>query len=278
MNFQAPVDYLVIGHISRDLTPIGPIIGGTAAYSASAANVLGCRTAVVTRYAVDHEMASWLPEVTIHNISTPTTTTFENIYQPNGRIQTIHAVAGDIGVEDIPPAWQRAKIAHIGPIANEIDPRIIGLFSNSIVGLTPQGWMRRWDSDGRVSARSWNEASVYLPLAAATFISDEDLVEPSMLADFRRFSKLLVMTQGPAGCIVYFGEEVRSFPAPKVNVVDTTGAGDIFATAYLVRLHQTAGDPWEAARFANEIASQTVTTAGLANKMQVLQDYLSPAA
>jgi sugar/nucleoside kinase (ribokinase family) len=275
MDFQTPIDYLVIGHVSLDRTADGPVIGGTAAYSALTAKVLGCRSAIVTRFAEADRMEAWLSDAAVYNISSPATTTFENIYEPDGRVQFLHAVAGDIGVEDIPPAWQRAKIAHIGPIANEIDPRVIGLFSNSIVGLTPQGWMRRWDNNGKVFARYWDEARNYLPLSAATFISDEDLVRPSMLNDFRRFSKLLVMTQGPAGCIVYFGEEARSFPAPKVNVVDLTGAGDIFATAYLVRLHQTAGDPWEAARFANDIAARSVTGGGLTNKMQILQEYLS---
>jgi sugar/nucleoside kinase (ribokinase family) len=275
MDFQAPIDYLVIGHISLDLTDEGPVIGGTAAYSALTAKVLGCRTAVVTRYADADQLDSWIPDTVVHNISAAATTTFENIYESDGRVQRIHAVAGNIEIEDIPPAWQRSKIAHIGPIANEVDPRVIGLFSNSIVGLTPQGWLRRWDNNGRVYARPWEAANTYLPLSAATFISDEDLVNPSMLNDFRRYSKLLIMTQGAAGCIVYFGEEARSFPAPKVNVVDSTGAGDIFATAYLVRLYQTAGDPWEAARYANEIAAQSVTGRGLANKIQVLQEYLS---
>lgn len=275
MEFPTPVDYLVIGHFARDLTPDGPTIGGTAAYSAATAKTLGCRTAVVTSYAEADELDSALPEVAVHNVSAPASTTFENIYEADGRVQSVHAVAGDIGVEDIPLPWQRAKIAHIGPIANEVDPQVIKLFSNSIVGLTPQGWMRRWGDNGRVYARPWDGSDAYLPLAAVTFISDEDLLVPSMLNDFRHFSRVLVMTQGAAGSIVYFGEEARSFPAPKVNAVDLTGAGDIFATAYLVRLHQTAGDPWEAARFANEIAAQSVTARGLANKMQVLQDYLS---
>ena len=83
------------------------------------------------------------------------------------------------------------------------------------------------------------------------------------------------MTQGPAGSIVYFSDEVRSVPAPKVNAVDLTGAGDIYATAFLIRLYQTGGDPWEAARFANEIAAQSVTAAGLANKMQAIQEHMS---
>ncbi len=275
MELPAHIDYLVVGHLCHDLTADGVTIGGTAAYSAAAAKTLGCRTAVVTSFNSDDDMGSALPDVTIHQLPSVKTTTFENTYREAGRVQALHAVAGQIGVDDIPTPWQRATIAHIGPVAAEVDPQVIPLFSNSIVGITPQGWMRGWEEDGQVYATPWKEAADYLPLAAATFISDEDLIAPAMLTSFRRYAKVLVMTQGPAGSIVYFGKEARSFPAPKVKAVDTTGAGDIYATAFLIRLHQTGGDPWEAARFANEIAAQSVTASGLSNKMQTLQDYIS---
>lgn len=275
MEFPAQIDYLVVGHVCLDVASDGFVVGGTAAYSAATAKVLGCRTAVVTSYAAADEMENYLPQVAVHNVASAETTTFANTYTANGRVQSIHAVAGTIGAADIPLTWQRAKIAHIGPVADEVDPQVISLFSNSLVGLTPQGWMRYWGEDGVIQARTWSRAAEFMPLAAATFISDEDLVAPEMLQEFRRHANVLVMTQGAAGSIVYFGDEARSFPAPKVKAEDLTGAGDIFATAFLIRLHQTAGDPWEAARFANEIAALSVTASGLANKMQVLQDHVS---
>ena len=37
-------------------------------------------------------------------------------------------------------------------------------------------------------------------------------------------------------------------------MVELTGAGDVFAAAFLVRLHET-GDPWQATRFAACAAS-----------------------
>ena len=43
-----PVDYLVIGHVAHDLTPEGPRLGGTVAYSALTARALGLRVGVVT--------------------------------------------------------------------------------------------------------------------------------------------------------------------------------------------------------------------------------------
>jgi sugar/nucleoside kinase (ribokinase family) len=48
-----------------------------------------------------------------------------------------------------------------------------------------------------------------------------------------------------------------------VTEVDPTGAGDVFAAAFFVRLLNTR-DPWEAARFANRMAAISVTRPGVA--------------
>jgi sugar/nucleoside kinase (ribokinase family) len=47
-----------------------------------------------------------------------------------------------------------------------------------------------------------------------------------------------------------------------VAEIDTTGAGDIFAAAFFFRLYTTR-DPWEAARFATQLAAISVTRTGL---------------
>jgi sugar/nucleoside kinase (ribokinase family) len=44
--------------------------------------------------------------------------------------------------------------------------------------------------------------------------------------------------------------------------VDATGAGDIFAAAFFTRLYLTR-DPWEAARFATQLAAYSVMRVGL---------------
>ena len=51
-------------------------------------------------------------------------------------------------------------------------------------------------------------------------------------------------------------------PRPAVEV-DPTGAGDVFATAFLVRYAETS-DPQVAARFANVVASMSVEAPGQA--------------
>lgn len=270
------IDYLAIGHISCDLTPHGCELGGTVAYSGRTARVLGCQTAVLTSARSDYDLTAALPDIQTHCVSANVNTTFTNEYTAHGRVQTIHSVATPLTAIHIPATWQRAAIVHLGPIANEIDPTIITLFSNSLIGLTPQGWMRRWDEDGRVYTRNWAAAATILPLAAAVIISEEDLSNDEMLDQYRQWSRLLVLTQGYHGCTVFFNNEVRQIDAPHVPEVEFTGAGDIFATAYFVRLWQTGGNPWEAARFANKIAAQSVTQKTLNQKMDsIRQLFLS---
>ncbi len=275
MDSHSHVDYLAIGHVCYDIVPNGLTVGGTVAFASSTAQILGCETAVISSSAAADTWQGILPNIHLQQVVAPATTTFENIYTPAGRVQTLHAVAGKLQAQHVPTAWQRAPIVHLGPIANEIDVDIMQLFSNSMVGLTPQGWMRRWDADGRIFATHWPAAADVLPLAAAVIISEEDLLDDQMLADYRHWSRLLVMTRGSHGCMVYFGDEERHFQAPTVPAIELTGAGDIFATAFLVRLYQTAGNPWEAARFANEIAAQSIQAVGLQAKMEKIKQAIS---
>ena len=43
-----PIDYLIIGHVTQDVTPEGLRLGGTAAFSALTAHALGLRVGIVT--------------------------------------------------------------------------------------------------------------------------------------------------------------------------------------------------------------------------------------
>ena len=268
------IDYLTIGHICHDITPDGLVVGGTVAYSGRTAQVLGCKTAVLTSASPEDDWSAALGDIALCRIPAAATTTFENVYTPNGRIQTLHSVADPLLASHIPGDWLNPAILHLGPLTNEVEAEIVYQFPHSLIGLTPQGWMRRWGSDGRVFARQWPLAQTILPLVTAVILSEEDLLSPEMLDQYRAWSRLLVLTRGWAGCTVFVDDETRHFPAPKVNECEFTGAGDIFAAAYFVRLHQTGGNPWAAAEFANQIAAQSVTQAGIDAKMGQIQRYL----
>lgn len=264
-------DYLTIGHVTRDRTQTGYATGGTVAYAGRTAQALGCRTAVVTSAGPACDLAAAFPQITVKNVPAAHTTTFENQYEAEGRRQRLEQVACPLGAEDVPAGWQRSAIVHLAPVAAEVDPALVTLFSNSLVGLTPQGWLRGWDAEGRVHAQAWAGARETMPLAAAVIVSEEDVPDPALLDAYRQWARLLVVTRGAAGCTVYLGEESGEFAAPVVAARDVTGAGDIFAAAFLIRLYQTRGNPWEAATFANEIAAQSVTQPDLASKIAHLE-------
>ncbi len=274
MNFSDQIDYLVIGHVCHDITPDGLVVGGTAAYAGNTAQVLGCNTAVLTSSAREDNWTTALPGCRVHNWPAEETTTFENVYTAAGRVQTVHALADRLTPAQLPNGWQQAAVVHLGPIANEVDPALLHCFPNSVIGFTPQGWMRRWNEDGRVYARDWEAAEKHLPLATAVVLSEEDLLDDDMLTRYLAWSKLLVLTQGPKGCTVFWGKESRHIPGYKVEQCEPTGAGDIFAAAFFWQLHHTNGNPWQAAKIANEVAAQSVTIASMASKMNKIRSCL----
>ena len=259
------VDYLVIGHLSRDFTPEGSRLGGTAAYSALTARALGLRVGVVTAWGGELPLGPLAETdgITLFTIPSTHTTTFENIYLLGGRIQYIHRIAPRIDLEHVPPEWRRAPILHLGPIAQEVSPLLTEGFSPALLGLTPQGWLRTWDGAGRVIPCVWSEAQTALSKAAAAVISsedvggDEDQIETMALA-----CRVLAVTEGPAGARLYWNGDLRRFRAPAMPEADATGAGDIFAAAFFFRMYTTR-DPWEAARFATRLAAYSVTRPGL---------------
>jgi hypothetical protein len=257
-----PVDYLVIGHLSCDITPEGLKLGGTAAYSSLTGAALGLRVGVITAWGGELPL-DVLDKVIVQYIPTNTSTTFENKASPSGRIQHVHHIAPDLSYENIPETWRHAPIIHIGPIAGEGKSLVNSSFSSSLLGLTPQGWLRKWDGDGRVSPGEWPEARDMLSKAGVAVLSiedvggDEDAIESMATA-----CKVLAVTEGPAGARLYWNGDLRRFRAHSFEEVDATGAGDIFAAAFFWRLYQTR-DPWAAARFATHLASFSVKRPGL---------------
>ncbi len=71
------------------------------------------------------------------------------------------------------------------------------------------------------------------------------------------------MTESWKGARVYADGAWRRMDAFPETEVDPTGAGDTFATGFLIRLHET-GDAGEAARFGAAAASLSVGGIGAA--------------
>ena len=176
---MAQPDFLVIGHVAKDLVGDGYRLGGTAAYAAIAARNLGRNVGVVTSAGADVELGSLLSGIDLICLPSPHSTTFANIYGAEGRQQYIEAVAERIKQDDIPTEWISTPVVLLGTIAGEFDEEMIDLFPTSLLGLTPQGWLRRWDQEGRVFPGEWERASEFLPRVQALFVSEEDMQGPA---------------------------------------------------------------------------------------------------
>jgi sugar/nucleoside kinase (ribokinase family) len=258
-----PVDYLVIGHVAHDLTPNGWRLGGTAAYSALTARALGMKVGIVTASGPETALDA-LQGVSVISLDSPRSTTFENIYIEHARVQYLRARATRLDLNTVPTSWRNTSILHLGPIANEMDSVLPNGISPSLLGVTPQGWMRAWDSDGRVSYTEWKNSEFVSRNAGAVVISREDVKgDDELIEHMAHQTQILVVTEATDGCVLYWHGDRRRFHAPEVQEVDATGAGDVFAAAFFIRLLKTR-DPWESARFATLIASRSVTRVGLA--------------
>lgn len=274
-NTDAPIDYLVVGTTTRDVVP-GTVphrytAGGTATYSGRLAQALGCTTAVLTSASARYALSELFPNIQLKVVPAEQDTIYDNIYEANRRVQILHGVSSNITPADVPMEWTNASILHLGPLNNDVDPHIVDLFPNSLIGLTPQGWMRRWDSAGRVYAQRFEAAEWILGKADAVVISEEDLLDDTMLDEFRRWSNILVMTENYMGCTIFMDGGSWQIPAPEIQLVEPTGAGDIFAAAFFVQLWRNGGDAAAAAEFANLVAAYSVTQRDMQAKVTAWQ-------
>jgi sugar/nucleoside kinase (ribokinase family) len=222
---------------------------------------MGMRVGIVTSWGSEIPLGS-LGTIPIISYPSEQSTIFENIYEDNHRVQKLHHVAERLDFYHIPDVWRKAPIIHLGPIAQEVEPSIVRSLTNSFVGVTPQGWMRAWDAEGQIRHTEWPEARFVLERCSAAVISVEDVDEDeARIEELAAASSVLVVTEADEGARVYWNGDVRRFRPPDVALIDPTGAGDIFAALFFIRLYQTR-DPWEATRFATRLAAHSVTRRG----------------
>lgn len=86
----------------------------------------------------------------------------------------------------------------------------------------------------------------------------------------------VAMTCGKEGALVYDGTTATHVPGVPAKAVDTTGAGDMFAGAFLYAINTGKSFP-EAAAFANRAASVLVSSFGARLTMDVVKSKLLAA-
>lgn len=265
LTSAVPPHFVVVGHVCQDILPDGGLrLGGSVSYAAETALRMGYRVGVVTSAGPGLDMAQALPGVDVICQRSAATTVFENIYHNGKRTQILHQRAGVLTCECIPPAWRDAPMVYLGSIDQEIDPEVWRCFAgDALICVMPQGLFRRWDARGHVSFVEWTPPEEVLRRTSVLVISELDVPDPERLVrNWQELVQIIVITRAERGATVYQHGESCYYPARPTQQVDPTGAGDVFAAAFLVRLSET-NDPCEAARFANVVASFSVEKPGL---------------
>lgn len=232
------------------------------AYAGLTAAALGISVGIVTS-AADSIDLSPLAGLTVVRHPSAHSTSFQNRYGPEGRVQTLLSRAENLTLREIPDEWHHPTIAHLSPIAREVDLALCRGFPHSFVGLTPQGLMRDWDQEGRVSARSWEACADLFPVAEAVVLSIEDLELDWQSAErMAEHCQVLVVTTGREGARFCVDGKWHRQPGIAAEEVDPTGAGDIFAALFFWHYKRT-GDAARAAEIANYFAAASVSRPGL---------------
>jgi sugar/nucleoside kinase (ribokinase family) len=264
MNQVSQQTYLLVGHVTKDLHPDNSFtIGGTVTYASVVAKQLGWQPIIVTAAEADFTPPDYLADVDWRILPSPETTTFRNEYDPAGhRRQTIGPVAAPIKATEIPTDCRQVALVHLCPLAQELTPAITDSFETTWLMATPQGWMRYWDKQGFVSVGDWRRSPELLPKLQAAVVSIEDIDGQWAIAErWAGQISVLIVTQGELGCTVF--HQGRKIPVPPrpARPTDPTGAGDVFAAAFFIRLYET-GNLWQSARFANVTASMAIERPG----------------
>jgi sugar/nucleoside kinase (ribokinase family) len=253
---------LTVGHVTWDRRGRDDVLGGSVTYASLTARKLGWEAGGLTSAGPDFDPVRDLPGVEVFVEPAAATTRFRNDYDAQGaRRQTLSARAADIDLTGLPDGWRNPDALLLGPVAGELSVFPAAAFEAGGVGAIAQGWLREVSADGAVTARAWPDPARDLAGVHALFLSEFDLPAGSKARDLLAHVPMVLLTRGWEGVTLFTREGARDVPSLPRQEVDPTGAGDVFAAAFLVRYHET-GDPEEASAFAACAASCVVEGVG----------------
>ena len=211
----------------------------------------------------------------------------ERSFQFDGELTTYSETDVDTGILD------KSKIFHLGSISLIKNPEKSATlkclnYAKSIgvtISYDPNLRLNLW-----ADAESAREGiKIGLGYADILKVSDEELEFLTGEKDIERGVakvlemapdiKLINVTLGASGCYSYYKGQGKSIPTIKVDVVDTTGAGDGFEAGLLYSLSNTDGIEnlnWneleQAVRMANVVGSLVTTQKGAMTALPSLEE------
>ena len=257
------IKHLCIGYCCHDIVENSFILGGSASYSSLLSRTWGVETSLLTSVGDDFLFQSQFEKVDVdfQNVPADHTTIFHNQYSENKRIQYLKSRANLITEDALSSSHYDFDIVQFCPIADEIAFDLFTVFPTSLKVSSIQGFLRQWDKNGLVSLKEMDWE--WLEHMDIIVLSTEDIAEaPHYLNFIIEQCDHVIVTDGEFGATVYYKNERYHYPSIKTEILDTTGAGDTFATAYALDYFQNKNIT-SACSFAHSAASFIIENIGL---------------
>lgn len=222
-------------------------------------------------------------------------------YLDHNRILTLKSRSPDLKIDDIPKYYLEnpPDAIVLVPLCNEISyyyvSRILDLFPEAIIGIDAQGFLRKIDSEGKVSylpdETLISNIKKIIHLCGNRLILKGSEIEMKLISGyeeyhdimnyFREFNtnSIFIMTLGESGSwLVKNDEKLLKIPAFKPRrVKDETGAGDVYLAIFLIE-YILSDKNWRAVKKSAYIASAAASflvekkgTLGVETKRKVLK-------
>jgi ribokinase len=267
---QSPEPVLIDGQVNwEEVLASGSrglerLAGGSAAYAARSCDAMGVRAHILTLGGDDADLGALEP----HEVErVPAETLVLRHEFPEGaRIQSlVQAPNRTIVPHDAPATWPEPATLILAPLlAEDVDVvSFIDEYPTAEVGLLAQGLQRAVLPDSRIAHRA-QPASALIDSArpnVSIFLSEEEIAlwPAGGLEHLVARSARVVVTRGAQGARVITRTGTREIAPLPVDAVDSTGAGDVFATAFILALR--AGEEF-AGRVAAALAAASCEVRG----------------
>ena len=142
--------------------------------------------------------------------------------------------SGRIESKDLNDSLKKSEVVYVSTILDDILPDVLKSFTNSVVALDIQGFIRK-PSDKKWSRESWARAKEYLRYASILKMSnyERDFL-PMSFEEVTSLGKLevILLTLGKKGVIAYSAGKYYFMPALAKEVNNPVGAGDYILTCF----------------------------------------------
>jgi sugar/nucleoside kinase (ribokinase family) len=164
-----------------------------------------------------------------------------------------YLVPSPTGREAAITARQLAYKHNIKTAMSLSDPNMVTYFKNGLLEII----------DTQVDILFCNEHEALL------FTESENLIVAKEV--LKKYARTFVITMGGDGSLIFDGKNFLKVPAYKVKVVDTVGAGDVFAGTFLYAISH-GYNYFDAGDLANYAASKVVTKFGARLNKEEIDD------